>query len=361
MVLVMVQLNRHWDFFFVTAHHRKIYRLQCLSRKMKCQKYNHLNIFIHSPRTNIDMLFASFDFYFENWPDDSYRQGQVCFPLEVIHSLNCPSPILQTLYLGDYLFPSRALEETEDVGMEDMNNTTEDMNNVNNGNEDEGGGMGVSTDNLSVIGNIHEEVREEIQEEDIHEDIHEEDENHNNEQNRNIETTLITSFGFGLDTLGTLDDGSSGMNVFDNGFDNQSYESSLRTATAMASWGHREESEVVDVIDSREALLTIHNGYMNEMFLPIPFLNPILMKELFFTRNLKCMEGTGECLICRSEGVKLYDVHGESNECGGHSNNMDEKHLVCMNCLLSLVSVFDAETEKRTIPCPYCRQNIFFS
>jgi DNA-directed RNA polymerase subunit RPC12/RpoP len=268
------------------------------------------------------------------------------------------------------------LEETEDVGMY-TNNTAEDMNNVNNVNEDEGEGMGVNTDNLSVIGNIHEEVREEIQEEDIHEDIHEgiqedihediheEDENRN-EQNRNIETTLITSFGFGLDTLGTLDDGSSsGMNGFDNGvdngIDNHSYESSLRTATAMASWGYREESEVVDVIDSREALLTIHNGYMNEMFLPIPFLNPILMKELFFTRNLKCMESTGECLICRSEDVKLYDVHGESNESRDHSNGIDEKHLVCMKCLLSLISVFDAETEKRTIPCPYCRQNIFFS
>jgi DNA-directed RNA polymerase subunit RPC12/RpoP len=349
---------------------------------MKCKKYNHLNIFIHSPRTNIDMLFASFDFYFENWPDDSYRQGQVCFPLEVIHSLNCPSPILQTLYLGDYLFPSRTSFGTEDEKMEetvdfdnnvevgvgvdvinvsnnvnvdvnvdvDVNIVNEDVNNVNNDCD------GVNIDNLSMVGGIDENIDENIDEgihEDIHEGMHEGIQvNRDNRQS----STLITSFGFAMDTLDGLEEFGDGDVL--GGMDNHLYESSLRTATTTASSVYREESEVVDVVESREALLTIHNGYMNEIFLPIPFLNPIVMKELFFTRNLTCMGDTGECLICRSEEVKLYDVHGESNRM---ESMMDEKHLVCMKCLLSLVSVFDAETEKRTIPCPYCRQNIFFS
>ena len=385
MVLVMVQLNRHWDFFFVTAHHRKIYRLQCLSRKMKCKKYNHLNIFIHSPRTNIDMLFASFDFYFENWPDDSYRQGQVCFPLEVIHSLNCPSPILQTLYLGDYLFPSRTsfgtedekMEETEDfdnnVDVDFDNNVDVDVINVSNNvnvdvinvsNNVNNDGDGVNIDNLSMVGGIDEDIDENIDEvihEVIQEGIHEviqEGIHEGIQVNRDDRqsSTLITSFGFAMDTLDGLEEFGDGDVL--GGMDNHLYESSLRTATTTASSVYREESEVVDVVESREALLTIHNGYMNEIFLPIPFLNPIVMKELFFTRNLTCMGDTGECLICRSEEVKLYDVHGESNRL---ESMMDEKHLVCMKCLLSLVSVFDAETEKRTIPCPYCRQNIFFS
>ena len=173
---------------------------------------------------------------------------------------------------------------------------------------------------------------------------------------RSGQSTLITSFGFGLDTLDQRDEFEDDDVL--SGVDSHLYESSLRTATTTASWVNREESEVVDVVEGREALLTIHNGYINEIFLPIPFLNPVVMKELFFTRNLTCRGEMGECLICRSEEVKLYDVHGESNRLG---TMVDEKHLVCMKCLLSLVSVFDAETEKRTIPCPYCRQNIFFS
>jgi len=109
MALVMVLLNHHWDFFCIPQHHRRMLRIRCASRDMRCKKYNRISIYFQNPRSNIDLLCASFDFYFENWPEDSRRFGQVSFPIQCTHRFELPTSSSSSSVLEMFLLSYSSL------------------------------------------------------------------------------------------------------------------------------------------------------------------------------------------------------------------------------------------------------------
>lgn len=105
MALVMIQFNHHWDFFYLPQHHRRTLRIQCSQRNMMCRRYNKISIYLQNPRVNVDLLYASFDFYFENWPEEGRCYGQVSYPIHLHHWFDLP---VSSSVLGIYILSYNA-------------------------------------------------------------------------------------------------------------------------------------------------------------------------------------------------------------------------------------------------------------
>lgn len=92
MAFVMIQMNNRWEFLYATNYYRPTVELDCRAFGFRCRENNDMRLIIHCPRTNIDLLYASFEFYFEVWPIPQGKLGQVSFPLQYLYSFQSDDP-----------------------------------------------------------------------------------------------------------------------------------------------------------------------------------------------------------------------------------------------------------------------------
>lgn len=293
MALVMVLLNQHWDFFCIAQHHRRMLRIRCASREMRCKKYNRISIYFQHPRANIDLLCASFDFYFENWPEDSRRFGQVSFPIQCTHRLELPlqlSTSVLEMFLLSYSSLGFPLTRGDDTLESPTSPTGPNSLSLSSSSTDttsptgpSGGTMAPATIPLSTM---------------------------------TAAAALASSVPAAAPTSEDLDG----------------------SPTPSPPMEH-----------DLEGFLTIYNTSIDEILLPIPSLNTMIIKEICF-RGFPRLRG--ECAVCTAEDVELCNVHP-------HDSSLSHSvHAFCLECLLQIQTTIDPLTEDTMVPCPLCRKNI---
>lgn len=81
---VQILLNSHWYRVSVSKYYHPVLLLDMRSFRIQCQMTNRIQIKADNPRTNISYLSAVFQFFFHDWPSQSYM-GQVVSRYSVMY------------------------------------------------------------------------------------------------------------------------------------------------------------------------------------------------------------------------------------------------------------------------------------
>lgn len=93
----MIQFNQQWEFLPACRYFLPVIRIDCRHIRFKCKETNTVRMIIQNPRTNIDLLYAMYEFYFETWPVAPGKMGQVIFPLQCMYTIHSDTPIFHNL------------------------------------------------------------------------------------------------------------------------------------------------------------------------------------------------------------------------------------------------------------------------
>lgn len=126
MITSMIQLNERLEFIHIVHYFLPQIRIDCSSLDLRCHEHNTIRILLYNPRTNIDIVYAVYEFYFEAWPPEASGRGQVTFPIQCIYSIHSVSPLFHRLRSCDLHGVRSHTSWMDSLPIEGIMNLTED-------------------------------------------------------------------------------------------------------------------------------------------------------------------------------------------------------------------------------------------